>query len=54
VEAAKKTKNVSLSKVYATLGHFSQEGLIRSMEFDRMENRYEGNFEDHVNLVCRQ
>jgi Fur family transcriptional regulator, peroxide stress response regulator len=53
-EAGKKTKNVSLSTVYATLGHFSQEGLIRSMEFDRMENRYEGNLEDHVNLVCRR
>jgi Fur family peroxide stress response transcriptional regulator len=52
-EARKKTKNVSLSTVYATLGEFSQQGLIKSLEFDRMENRYEGDLEEHINLVCR-
>lgn len=52
-EARKRTRNVSLSTVYATLGHFSKHGLIKSLEFDRMENRYEGNLEEHLNLVCR-
>jgi Fur family peroxide stress response transcriptional regulator len=53
-EARKKTKSVSLSTVYATLGELSRLGLIKFLEFDRMENRYDGNLEEHVNLVCRQ
>ncbi len=54
VEAMKKAKRVSLSTVYATLSEFSQQGLIKNLEFDRMENRYEGNLEEHINLVCRR
>ena len=50
----KRAKRVSLSTVYATLGEFSQLGFIKSLEFDRTENRYEGNLEEHINLVCRQ
>jgi len=53
-EAGKRTKNISLSSVYATLGGLAQQGLIRALEFDRMENRYEVNLEEHVNLVCRR
>ncbi|MDP1993077.1 MAG: Fur family transcriptional regulator [Syntrophales bacterium] len=53
-EARKKTKSVSLSTVYATLGEFSRQGLIKFLEFDRVENRYDANLEEHVNLVCRQ
>jgi Fur family peroxide stress response transcriptional regulator len=52
--AKKKTKSLSLSTVYATLGELSQLGLIKSLEFDRMDNRYEGNLEEHVNLICRR
>jgi len=40
-EARKKAKHVSLSTVYATLKEFSENGLIKQLEFDRMENRYE-------------
>ncbi|OPY06922.1 MAG: Peroxide-responsive repressor PerR [Syntrophaceae bacterium PtaB.Bin095] len=53
-EAGKKARGLSLSTVYATLSEFSRLGLIRTMEYDRMENRYEGNLEDHVNLVCEK
>jgi Fur family transcriptional regulator, peroxide stress response regulator len=53
-EAGKRTKNLSLSTVYATLGDLAKQGLIMALEFDRMENRYEGNLEEHVNLVCRR
>jgi Fe2+ or Zn2+ uptake regulation protein len=53
-QARKKTKSVSLSTVYATLADFSRQGLIKSLEFDRMENRYDVNLQEHVNLVCRQ
>ncbi|HRS82817.1 MAG TPA: Fur family transcriptional regulator [Smithellaceae bacterium] len=53
-EARKKTGRVSLSTVYATLKEFSESGLIRQMEFDRMENRYDVDLSDHVNLICKR
>jgi Fur family peroxide stress response transcriptional regulator len=53
-EAGKKAQGLSLSTVYATLNEFSRLGLIKTMEFDQMENRYEGNLEEHVNLVCEK
>jgi Fur family peroxide stress response transcriptional regulator len=51
-DARKKAKSVSLSTVYATLKEFSEKGLIKSLEFDRMENRYDGNLSEHINLIC--
>ncbi len=53
-EARKKAKSVSLSTVYATLKDFSENGLIKQLEFDRMENRYDLNISDHVNLICKR
>lgn len=53
-EARKRTKNVSLSTVYATLSEFFLQGIIKNLEFDRMENRSEVNLEEHINLVCRR
>lgn len=53
-EARKKANHVSLSTVYATLKEFSENGLIRQLEFDRMENRYDGNLSDHINLICKR
>jgi Fe2+ or Zn2+ uptake regulation protein len=53
-EAGKKTKGLSLSTVYATMGEFSRNGLIKSLKFDRMDNRYDVNLQEHVNLVCRR
>jgi Fur family peroxide stress response transcriptional regulator len=53
-EARKTTKRVSLSTVYATLKEFSENGLIRQLEFDRMENRYDVDLSDHVNLICNR
>jgi Fe2+ or Zn2+ uptake regulation protein len=41
-----------LSTVYATLGEFFLQGIIKNLEFDRMENRCEVNLEEHINLVC--
>lgn len=49
-----KKPGVSLSTVYATLKEFSESGLIRQMEFDRMENRYDVDLSDHVNLICKR
>lgn len=53
-EAGKKAKRVSLSTVYATLKEFSESGLIKQLEFDRMENRYDVNLSEHINLICKR
>lgn len=52
-EARKKIRRISLSTVYATLGEFSRRGIIKTLQFDQMENRYEGNLAEHVNLICK-
>jgi Fe2+ or Zn2+ uptake regulation protein len=52
-EAKKRTEGLSLSTVYATLNELSRQGIIRMLEFDKMENRFEGNLADHINLVCK-
>ncbi len=51
-EARKKLASISLSTVYATLKEFSEHGMIRALEFDRIENRYDLDLSEHVNLVC--
>ena len=52
--AKRRTKGLSLSTVYYTLNELSKHGIIKTLEFDRMENRYEGNLTDHINLICRE
>ena len=51
-KAKKKVKGLSLSTVYYTLNELSKHGIIKMLEFDRMENRYDGNISPHLNLVC--
>jgi len=51
-EARKRKKSLSLSTTYATLNEFTRLGIIKTLQFDSMENRYEGNVEDHLNLIC--
>jgi Fur family peroxide stress response transcriptional regulator len=53
-EARKKEKSVSLSTVYTTLNELSRHGIIKALEFDKMENRYDGNIEEHINLICER
>lgn len=53
-EGKKRTHGLSLSTVYATLHEFSRCGLIKTLEFDQMENRCEVNLEEHVNLICQR
>ncbi|MGV8057591.1 MAG: Fur family transcriptional regulator [Smithellaceae bacterium] len=53
-EARKKAKRVSLSTVYATLKELSVSGLIKALEFDRMENRYDADLSEHLNLICKR
>jgi Fe2+ or Zn2+ uptake regulation protein len=51
--AKKKKKSLSLSTTYATLDELSRHGVIKTLEFDRMENRYESNITEHINLICK-
>ncbi|MGZ3614291.1 MAG: Fur family transcriptional regulator [Thermodesulfobacteriota bacterium] len=52
-EAKKKVKSLSLSTVYSILNEFSKHGIIKMLEFDKMENRYEANTAVHINLICK-
>ena len=51
-KAKKKLKGLSLSTVYYTLNELSRHRMIKTLEFDRMENRFEGNTSNHLNLIC--
>jgi Fur family peroxide stress response transcriptional regulator len=53
-EAKRKKERLSLSTVYATLNELSRHAIIRTLQFDKMENRYEGNLEEHINLICER
>jgi Fe2+ or Zn2+ uptake regulation protein len=47
-----KVPSVSLSTVYYTLNLFKRDGSIKELEFYDMENRYDSNVTNHLNLVC--
>ena len=53
-EARKRRKSLSLSTTYAALSELSRLGIIKTLQFDSMENRCEGNLEEHLNLVCER
>ena len=53
-EAKKKRKSLSLSTTYATINELSRHGIIKILQFDEMENRCEGNLEEHINLICER
>lgn len=52
--AKQRTKGLSLSTVYYTLNELSKHGIIKMLEFDKMEDRYEGTLTDHINLICKE
>ena len=45
---SKKGKSLSLSTVYSILNQFSKCGIIKMLEFDKMENRYASNITEHI------
>jgi Fur family peroxide stress response transcriptional regulator len=51
-KARKIVPRISLSTVYYTLEMMKNEGLIRELEYYDMDNRYDINVSDHINLVC--
>jgi Fe2+ or Zn2+ uptake regulation protein len=52
--ARRRTKGLSLSTVYFTLSELSKHGIIKMLEFDKMEDRYEATLTDHINLICKE
>jgi len=43
---------ISLSTVYYTLTMLKKHRLVKELEFNGMDNRYEGNTSHHLNLIC--
>jgi Fur family peroxide stress response transcriptional regulator len=43
---------VSLATIYNTLSTLVNAGLIRELDFEDTDNRYDTNLEHHLNLVC--
>jgi len=48
----KKVPRICLSTVYSTLAELSKHNIIKELNFDDMDNRYEGNIAHHINLIC--
>jgi Fe2+ or Zn2+ uptake regulation protein len=44
---------ISLTTVYNTLKTLVAEGLVREIEFNEVENRFDTNLAPHANLVCK-
>lgn len=51
-EISSDDRNVSISTVYNTLNFLTGLGIIKVIEFESSENRYELNLEPHINLIC--
>jgi Fe2+ or Zn2+ uptake regulation protein len=43
---------ISLATVYNTLGKLVETGLIRALEFEAADNRYDTHLAPHINLIC--
>jgi len=53
-EAKKRKPGISLSTIYYTLNEFSKNGIINILEFEKTDNRHEGNTDAHIHLICKQ
>lgn len=45
---------ISVATVYNTLGTLQRLGLIKVIEFESLDNRYEMNLKPHINLICNK
>ena len=52
-EAKRKYRGLSFSTVYLTLHELCRNGIIKMLEFDRKDNRFDGNVDEHINLICK-
>lgn len=51
-KAREKYPKISVSTVYYTLNMLKKLKLIKELDFYDMDNRYEANTADHLNLIC--
>ncbi len=52
-KAARETfPRISLSTVYATLAMLKRQRLVRELEFEGIDNRYDMDTDNHFNLIC--
>lgn len=51
-KAREKIPSISLSTVYHILGLLKKHKLIKELEFEGMDNRYEADTSSHLNLIC--
>jgi Fe2+ or Zn2+ uptake regulation protein len=51
-QAREKAPKISMSTVYYTLNLLKSLKLIKELDFYDMDNRYEANTADHLNLIC--
>ncbi len=51
-EVKEKHRGLSLATVYNTLGVLTRMSLVKVMEFDGTNNRYDPNVAPHVHLIC--
>lgn len=51
-KARKKHPNISLSTVYSTLALLKKHRLVKELEFEAMDNRYDADTKSHLNLIC--
>ncbi len=53
-EARKRSRSLSLSRTYATISEFSWHGIIKTLQFDGVENRCKADLNEHINLICER
>ena len=51
-KAREQVPTISLSTVYHILNLLKKQKLIKELEFEGMDNRYEADTNSHLNLVC--
>lgn len=49
---SEKVPGISLSTVYNVLNRLQELNLVSVLQFEELENRYDGNTSHHWNLVC--
>lgn len=50
--ARKNHPKISLSTVYSTLALLKKHQLVKELEFETMDNRYDMDTGSHINLIC--
>jgi len=51
-EVNKVKPDISLATVYNTLNALVQLGLLKEIEFEESDNRFDTNLAPHINLIC--